>query len=59
MTTYNLSNEEFKALRDWLYDCCNSDEDTEQTDQLSNDAVFEHVKRNYHGGVDQCLKDYL
>jgi len=51
------SKEEIKDMRDWLKDVQWADLDSEEVDDLSDEAVLQGVNRNYEGGLKNFRHD--
>lgn len=54
----SYSEEEMRAMRGWVADCEWGDVDSDNVDQLSDEAIIRGVRKFYAGGVAQFLADY-
>jgi hypothetical protein len=53
-----LTKSEIVDARDWLLDCCFSEEDVEFVENCSDEEIERLVSRHFSGGLEAFLESY-
>lgn len=52
-----ISPELINEMRCWIQDCCWTDIDEGDADELSDQEILKGIKRHYSGGIAQFIAD--
>jgi len=52
-----MSKKIIRDMRRWVEDCAVNDDDLYDREQASDSQIVTYVSKNYHGGIDQFIKD--